>query len=541
MANIKISKKLFEREIGKLNEKMKHNIAMFGTPLESIENNEIELEIFPDRPDLLSYQGFKRGFLAFLGKKTGLKQYKLNKPEKDYYVNIDSSVKKIWPYAVCAIVKDLKFDNEKIKEIVDIQEKLTTTIGRNRKKLGLGIYPLEKIKLPITYTALEPDKIKFIPLEMEKELSGLQILQRHPTGREYAHLLSGKTKFPIFVDSANQILSMPPIINSHLTGKITEQTKEVFVECTGTDLNIIQKALNIFTTALAEMNGKVYQMIIKDKKSFATPNLTPTKEKISLVNTNKLLGITLNEKQIKKLLEKMGHNYNKTSVDVAAWRTDILHEVDLIEDVAIAYGYDNFKPEIPEIATTGQEDSNETIKRKIAEILTGMGLLEVSNYHLTNKREQFTKMGIPEKKERGFIEIEKSKTDYTILRKDLTHYLLKNLSENVDSEYPQKIFEIGKVFDSDTSEKEKLCIALTPGNFTELKQTLEYLFRMLNKKINLEEVDNPPIWFINGRVAKIKLENKEIGFLGEIHPKILKNWKIKMPVTLLEINLKEII
>ena len=541
MANIKISKKLFEKEIGKLDEKMRHKIAMFGTPLESVEEGEIELEIFPDRPDLLSYQGFKRGFLAFLGKKTGLKHYKINKPEKDYHIKIDSSVKKIWPYAVCAIVKGLKFDDEKIKEVVDIQEKLTTTIGRNRKKLGLGIYPLDKIKLPIIYKALEPDKIKFIPLEMERELSGLQILQRHPTGREYAHLLSGKSKFPIFIDSTNQILSMPPIINSHLTGKITDQTKDVFVECTGTDLNIIQKALNIFTTALAEMGGKVYQMTIKDKKSFVTPNLNSTKEKILLTNTNKLLGTNLNEKQIKQLLERMGHDYSKGGVSIAAWRTDILHEVDLIEDVAIAYGYDNFKPEIPEIATIGQENPSETLKRRIAEILTGIGILEVSNYHLTTKREQFTKMGIPEKKQRGFIEVEKSKTDYTILRKDLTHYLLKNLAENVDSEYPQKIFEIGKVFSLDTHEKEKLCIALAPGNFTELKQILQYLFRMLNKKANLEEVDKPPIWFIDGRVAKIRLENKDTGFIGEIHPKILRNWKIKMPVTLLEIDLQDII
>lgn len=256
MANIKIPKKLFEKEIGTLDEEMKHKIAMFGTPIESVGEEDIELEIFPDRPDLISYHGFKRGFLAFLGKKTGLKEYKLNKPEKDYTLTIDSSVKPVWPYAICAIVKGLELDNEKIKEIIDIQEKLTTTIGRNRKKFGLGIYPLEKIKLPITYKAIEPDLIKFIPLEMEKEMNALQILQRHPTGRAYAHLLSGKTQFPIFVDSENQILSMPPIINSNTTGKITESTKEAFVECTGTDLNTLQKALNIFVTALAEMGEK---------------------------------------------------------------------------------------------------------------------------------------------------------------------------------------------------------------------------------------------------------------------------------------------
>lgn len=218
MAIININKKLFEKEIGKLDEKMQDRIAMFGTPVEKISNEEIQIEIFPNRPDLLSYHGFKRSFLSFLGKKTGLKKYKINKPEKDYKVFIDSSVRNVRPYTACAIIKNLKLDNEKIKELIEIQEKLHITVGRKRKKVAIGIYPLEKIKLPITFKALEPDKIKFIPLEMSKEMSGLQILQRHATGKDYAHLLAGKEKFPIFLDANEDILSMPPIINSQLTG-----------------------------------------------------------------------------------------------------------------------------------------------------------------------------------------------------------------------------------------------------------------------------------------------------------------------------------
>lgn len=540
MANIKFPRKLFEKEIGKLNEKMQDKISMFGTPVESITDEEIELEIFPDRPDLLSYHGFKRGFLTFLGKKTELK-YALNRPEKNFRVQIDPSVKNVRPFTSCAIIKGLKLDDEKIKEIIDVQEKLHATVGRKRKKLAIGIYPLEKITLPITYKAVEPDKIKFMPLDTDKEMSGLQILQRHPAGRDYAHLLAGKTKFPIFIDSSNNILSMPPIINSQLTGKITEKTKDIFIECSGFDQEILNKCLNIIITSLADMGGEVYQMELKYKKTQLTPNLTPEKNKISVENTNKLLGLDLDEKQMKKLLGKMGHSYNKGVVEIPAWRTDILHEVDLIEDVAIAYGYEKFIPEIPEIATIGQENPKETIKRKISEILSGVEMTEISNYHLTNKRDQFTKMGFNEKQEKGLIELEESKTDYTILRKDLTHYLLKILSENVDSEYPQKVFEIGKVFNPDLSEKESLCAAITPGNFTKLRQTLEYLFKMINKKISLEETDDFPSWFIDGRVAKIRLDKKEIGFIGEIHPKILKNWKIRMPVVLLEIDLDEIL
>jgi phenylalanyl-tRNA synthetase beta chain len=289
------------------------------------------------------------------------------------------------------------------------------------------------------------------------------------------------------------------------------------------------------------MNGKIYQMKVKNQ---ITPDLNPEKFKISKEKVNKTLGLNLNEKEIKTLLEKMGHNYKNNTVEIAAWRTDIMHEVDLIEDIAIAYGYDNFIPEIPEISTIGQENPKEIIKKKISEILTNLKLIEISNYHLTNKKNQFTKMGIPEKKEKDFIEVLESKTEFNILRKDLTHYLLKIASENVDSEYPQDIFEIGKTFElknSEIIEQEKLSITNIPGNFTKLKQILEHLFKMLDLKIELKEPNEQPIHFIQGRTAEIFFNKESIGFLGEIHPKILRNWRIKMPIALLEISLNKIL
>lgn len=544
MALITVSRKLFEKEIGKLDEKMQERIAMFGTPLEKFDDNEMEIEIFPNRPDLLSYQGYKRSFLSFLGKKTGLKKYELNKPEKNYQVIIDSSVKEVRPFTVCAIVKDLKLDNERIKELIEIQEKLHLTLGRKRKKLAIGIYPLEKIKLPITFKALEPDYIKFIPLESDREMSGLQILQKHPTGKEYAHLLAGKSKFPVFVDAENKVLSMPPIINSQLTGKVTEETKEVFIECSGFDFKVLKKCLNILITSLADMEGKIYQMELKGAPEKISPSLESEKMKISLKNVNQLLGTDIDEKKLKQLLENMGHNYNQKTneVEIGCWRTDILQEVDLIEDVAIAYGYENFIPEIPKISTIGIESSKEIVKRKISEILSGLNMVEVLNYHLTNKDYQFSLMGIPEKQEKGFIEVENSKTEYNLLRTNLSHYLMKNLSENVDSEYPQKIFEIGTVFElkKEIEENEKLALALTPGNFTETKQSIIYLFNSLGLKVNFEEAEEIPAHFIEGRTANILLDNKKIGIIGEVHPKILKNWRIKMPVALAEIYLEEI-
>ncbi|MBI2045501.1 phenylalanine--tRNA ligase subunit beta [Candidatus Pacearchaeota archaeon] len=544
MANVKINRKLFEKEIGKLDERMQDKISLMGTPVYSINDEEIEIEIYPNRPDLLSYHGFKRAFLAFLGKEGRIKEYKASPPKKDYQIIVDSSLKGIRPYTACAIVTDLKLDNDKIKEIIEIQEKLHLTLGRRRKKLAIGIYPLERIKLPITFKAVDPEKIRFKPLDSEREMSGFEILERHPAGKEYASLLAGKQKFPVFIDADEKILSMPPIINSDLTGRVDEGTKEVFIECSGFDFEILKKCLNILVVALADMGGKICQMELKYSKKETTPDLILEKMKLSLENVNKLLGIKLKEIDLKNLLEKMGHKYSNKIVEIPAWRIDIMHEVDLIEDIAIAYGYDNFEAEIPPISTIGEEDRKEEIKRKISEIISSLGFIEVSNYHLTTKNNQFSNMGLQDRQIKDFIEIVGSKTEYNILREDLSHYLMNVLSENVDAEYPQKIFEIGKTFSNESKgimERENLSIALSPGNFTETKQIIEYLRIMTSVSLALKEPKSAPGWFIEGRTAEILFEGEKIGFIGEIHPKVLSNWKIRMPVALFEININKIL
>ncbi|MCH7568885.1 MAG: phenylalanine--tRNA ligase subunit beta [Nanoarchaeota archaeon] len=536
MAIIKFPKKEIEKHF-KINQKILDEISMFGTPAQILAD-ELEIEINPNRPDLIPMQGFIRAFKAFKGKSNGLTKYKINKPEKNYKVKVESSVKEVRPYTVCAIIKNLKFDNEKIKELVNIQEKIHSTLGRNRKKVAIGIYPLEKIKLPIKYEARKPLDIKFIPLDTTKEMNAIQILKRHPAGKEYAYLLKTYQKFPVFVDANKKILSMPPIINSQEIGKVTEKTKEVFIECSGFDKNALNKTLNILVTTFADMGGKIYSMIIEDKKKEITPNLEPEKMKISLENVNKLLGLKLKEENIEKLLKKMGYNYKNKTVFIPAWRTDILHEVDIIEDIAIAYGYDKFAPEIPELSTIGEESKEDKLKERISEILIGLKLLEISSYHLI-KSDEAKKMKVDKP-----IEIENSKTEYKILRPNLLIPTLRTLSENKDNEYPQHIFEIGRVFSLDEKketrikEQENLIIALTPGNFTEAKQTLDYLLKILALNYKLEETTHPNL--IDGRTGKILLNNKEIGYIGEVHPNTLRNWNLKMPLALIEINLDEV-
>ncbi len=538
MANVKFSRKEVEKHI-KLNSENLDKIMMLGIPVEGLTDKEIEIQVLPNRPDLLSMQGFLRAINSALGKEPGLKKYKVNAAEKNFKVKIDSSVKGVRPYTACAIVKDLHFDEEKIKEIVEMQEKLHVTLGRNRKKAAIGIYPLEKIALPIRFEARKPEDIRFIPLEAEKEMNGLQILQRHPKGKDFAHLLEDQEKYPIFVDANNKILSMPPIINSHETGKITEKTTTVFVECSGFDFANLKKILNIIVTSLADMGGKIYAMELDYGKKEITPDLTPDVMRINLNNVNKTMGLALKEKDLQKILPKMGFEYKSGKVSIPAWRTDILHEVDIIEDIGIAYGYDNLEPEIPKVATIGQEAKHNLFHSKVADILAGLGLLEVSSLHLIKQDEA------KEIVEKERIEVADSKTDYKFLRPNLMVPAMRILSENKDNEYPQKFFEIGTVFESDKSsdtgikERQVLFVTLAPGNFTEAKQDLDYLLRMIGLEAKISESKHDS--FIDGRTGKIIVDGKEVGYIGEVHPKVLSNWNLLVPVAAFELELDKVL
>lgn len=547
MTILTLNKKELEKRIGILDSEKENLITQMGTPVDASTKEELCVEIFPNRPDLLSLENFSRAVNQYQGKE-GFARFKINKPQKNYVVKIEKSVKSVRPYTVCAIVKGLKFNDEKIKEIIELQENLHNSIGRKRKKLAIGIYPLEEIALPITFKALPPHEIVFQPLDFPRKINGAQILRQHPTGRGYANLLKDEEKFPVFVDAKGEILSMPPIINSDKTGRISNSTKDVFIECSGHNLHYLNKTLNIIIATFAKLGGRIYSMRIEDKsgKKYTTPEMEPQRLKFKIEDINRTLGIELNEKQITKYLAKMGIELEKVKKDFVAiipsYRTDILHWIDLAEEVALGYGYENFEPVLPEISTIAHESLKEKRKEMLSEILAGLGLLEVSSYHLTTKKNikkiyyDFT----------DFIELEASKTERDVLRYDLLTNHLQILSENSNSAYPQKIFEIGTTFEKDEKnktetgiiEKEKLAVSLSDEkiSFTDIKQVLDYLFKMLDKKYEIVDSSENPA-YIPGRGGQIKVDGKIVGHIGELCPRVLKNWKVKMPVVAFEMDL----
>jgi len=563
MTILTINRKEFEKKVGKLTKELENRISMFGTPVEEVSDSELSVEVFPNRPDLLSAENFARAIGQFVGKRK-VGGFKVNKPEKDYFMMVDKIVKGVRPFTACAVVKGLKFDDAKIKRVIDMQEKLHGSYGRNRKKLALGIYPLEEITFPLKYTARKPDEIKFLALEAKSEMTGRQILSRHPTGREYGHLLKGCELFPIYQDSAGEILSMPPIINSHKTGKITEKTKEVFIECSGFNKEYLRKTINIVVSSFAEMGGKVYAMDVKDSKdgNFVSPDMSPEEMSFKIEDIEKTLGIKLSEKDVRNYLARMGiatresrrGGRRKVAGErwmialVPAYRADILHWVDLAEEVAIAYGYDKFEPEIPAISTIAEENPVDKMKRVVDNVLAGLGFLECSSFHLTTKKD-VKKMHY---NFNDFVEVENSKTGRDVLRIDLLTGLLQIVSENSDASYPQRTFEMGRVFrkssemtddrkqitETGVVEEERLAVALADESvsFTDMKQVLDYFFKMLGVEYSIEAVDDSN--YIIGRCGRIIVNRKDIGRIGEIAPRVLKNWKIKMPVVACEIGIE---
>ena len=536
MPTVNLNKQVVENLLGKKVpvEKLKDRISMLGTDLESITDKEITVEIFPNRPDLLSEQGFARALSSFMNMKTGIKKYYIKK--SGFSCKVEKALDS-WPYTVNAIVKNLKFNNERIREIMQLQEKLGTTLTRNRRKGGIGIYPLDKIKFPIRFTTMKLKDIKFKPLESDKEMNGLEIINDHPTGKKYGYILAKEKEHPVFIDFNNNIMSIPPIINSHDTGRINESTKEIFIECSGPDLDTLNVALNIIVTSLADMDGEIYSLdIIYKNKKLVTPNLEPSLMNLDINYINKILDLNLKESEVKKYLQMMGLDLINKKAIIPAYRIDILHQIDLVEEIAIAYGYENFDYKLSNFGSVAEENKLEIFKKKISTILTSLGFIEINTFHLTNEEKNNKKMNIKEE----FIKLENSiNEDFDILRSWLLPSSLEVLTNNKHYDLPQKIFEIARIF-KENKEIDKLSILIcnSKTNFTEIKQVLDALFLSLGLNYDIKETKHNS--FIEGRTGSILLKNKEIGILGEIHPDVIINWGLENPVVALELNIKEL-
>ena len=242
------------------------------------------------------------------------------------------------------MVRGVEMDDRMVKSLVDLQERLHTTTGRKRRKVAIGIHDLDRVEPPFTYKAVRPHDIRFVPLGRAEELDLAEILATHEKGMEYAQILEGKEVYPIIVDRKGTVLSFPPIINGVRT-QLTPDSRNLFLDVTGTEMEAVSGALNILATALAERGGKIQTVrTVYPDRTLATPDLAPFPMAVDLRRAQELLGLNLTPEEAEGLLRRMRHDARAEGTTIhdqaAAYRKDLLHEVDLVEDLAIAWGYD---------------------------------------------------------------------------------------------------------------------------------------------------------------------------------------------------------
>ncbi|HEC75868.1 MAG TPA: phenylalanine--tRNA ligase subunit beta [Thermoplasmatales archaeon] len=512
-------------------------IPMIGVSLERFENGEISVEVFPNRPDLLGVEGIARAMKSFLEIESGLKKYDVSPPK--IFMNVDKSVEKVRPYIGGAVVRNVEMNEETIISLMEMQEKLHFSVGKNRKKMAIGVHDFDKVNPPFLYKAVKPYEIKFVPLGWEEEMTMEEILEKHEKGIEYAYLLKNKDVYPIIQDKNENVLSFPPIINGQLTA-LSYETRNIFIDVTGTDMNAVLSALNIISTALAERGGKLEQVRIIGKEEIITPDLTPQKNELQIDYVKKILEIK-NKSNIIVALKKMGHDVeedgNKINVYSPAWRADILHPIDLVEDVAIGYGYERFKESMPKSVTFGKSFSFS----KIQNTMIGLGFNEVVTLSLSNPEKEFLKMGI----KGNAVQIENPiSTEHSILKQSLLPSLLEILSKNRHNELPQQIYETGDVvlFEEGKAKQKTMLSGVkisSKANFTECKSIVEAILKNFGFKLEVEEKEHNS--FINGRCASIIIDGEEAGYFGEIHPSVICNFELEYPVIAFEIDVSKLL
>jgi len=531
-------------------------IPMIGSDLSEIKDGEVDIEFFPDRPDLYSVEGVARALRTYMELESGLKEYE-TKPS-GVTLTVEESVLDVRGSIVCGLVRDIKMTEPLVKSLIHLQEKLDQTLGRKRRKSSIGLHDFDAVEPPFMYRAVEPTSVTFVPLDRKIEMDMGQILRAHDKGIAYRHILDGLEKYPVIFDRNEDVLSFPPIINGELT-RVTDETTNLFIDITGLDQKAVSYALTILTASLAERGASIetVEIIFPDRK-LITPDHISKKWELDVNYTNRLLGLQLKRGEIAGCLQRMGFGAKVTgdaeSMEVLspAYRTDILHPIDLIEDVAIAYGYDKFSPDLPNTPTFGNPLKKHPLVKAYRSALIGFGFQEIMTLSLSNEADQFSKMGL-EKTETTSIQNPKTK-DLTNVRISLFPSLFNILRANKHRDLPQRVFEVGEcVMDVRNRTKVAGLIEDSKASFTEVKSVIEGLLRDVNVKFSITLLEHGS--YIPGRCSSVILdgikgdehedrlasvglkEGDVIGNFGEFHPRTIINFDLSYPVVGFELLL----
>lgn len=523
-------------------------------------NKVVRFELLAVRPDVFDPGGMARFMRGYLGIQPGFIEYPVSAPkltvEVDAKLSEESSRR---PYISCAVLRNVHLNHDTIKMLMNLQEDLHWALGRNRKLASIGVYDLETLNgTTFHYDAVRPDALKFVPLGMSPDDAGslltpAEILEKHRTGQAFATLLKGMTAYPILRDGEGKVLSMPPIINSEST-RVTMESTELFVDVTGLSQRSVDRALNVLVTSMKELMPEIEIEAVTITGSggkHATPNLRATEMTLDAAKTGEVIGIEVTPASLKGLLERMGHgvevNDGTLTVRVPAYRNDVMHPVDLVEDAAVAYGYENLTPTLVPTFTVGSARVIEEQAAVARRVLTGLGFHQVMTLVLTSEPAAFEKWRLP-RDERSVVIENPISTEQTIARVSLLPGLLETLAINKQYELPQNLFEAGDCSFLDpageTGAREERFVAVamigTHVGYADIRAVADAFVHELGVHVSIKAIEHAS--FVAGRAAGVfDAKGKRIGVLGEMHPEVIESYGLKHPVAVMETSLERLV
>lgn len=552
MPVVSISKSDLEGLLGKsLDQAEIHRLfSRLKCEVESIEGDRIIFEANSDRPDLFSVEGVSRAIKPWLN----IKWRRYNILESNIRAYARTIPRR--PYVALAVVRDVRLSDEAISQIMQLQEKIAQTHGRMRRKISIGVYDLDYVKPPVYYDLVDPDETKMKPLNSDRLMSLREVLNGTEQGIQYGYIIRDMEKYPVLRDSEYNILSLVPIVNSDHC-KVTTSTRNILIDATGTSVNDVINAVTIMATSISERsetgNIERVNVLYDDGSTLKAPRTDQPEILVKIEDVNRLLGVGLTRDKIMELLSYFYYElvkYDESSVVVKPpiYRIDVSSWVDVAEDIAIALGYEvigELADSLPMTHTSGRIHPIEYISRRVRHVLIGLGFQEVANYMMSSRSIQLDMLGI----ESDMFIVENPRSErFEGLRIWLTPQLISVIAENSNKHPRIAIFEIGDVvipnakFETQARIERRLGIAISHDKAT-LTDGLAYINALL-RELRITPIFRKGIMkgFLPERTSLITgCGDVELGFVGEVDPRILYGLGIRNPVIVGEVYLSKIL
>lgn len=522
-------------------------------------NGEFRVELQDsNRPDLWCVEGIARQFRIFLTKTLASYPFVSTKQRSKHKITVSPGMEHVRPYVAACTAIGYKVTEEGLDQFIQTQEKLADIYGHQRRTVSVGLYRLNPVQFPVTYGLVKPQEARFTPLGFDEKMTLQEILAVHPKGLEHGAILSGLDQFPLLWDKDGQVLSFPPIINSRDIGEVHVGDTDLLVEVTGTDLRMVILTLNIFAMNLADRGATVgtvdivYPYDTDLGKTLHTPCDPNHFRRIPIREIETALGLPLGAEAIRESLVAYGYQVKASrhhvSVRLPPYRNDLLHSMDVAEDVAISRGYDSFTPMMPSHFTVGSLSQLETCSDHMRDLMVGFGFQEIFSNILMSQEDLLDRMNLSNSDHTQIVEIDNVMTQsFSCLRSWMIPSLLRVEAASPRAFYPHRLFEIGEVacpdfareLGSRTSIKLGALIAHSTANFSEIHTFLDLLLYYLVCPYSLEPTKHPS--FLEGRVGRILSQGQSLGLIGELHPEVLESWQVNMPVGIFELDVDSLL